>query len=217
MMTRSSSEHKLPTRKRQRDQKVARRVRTVPLALKQHSFVFHQTLGQITSSDIATVKGAIAFKLSDVTDNAHIVGLFDQFKIRKVVVEFVPRRTTAIMVTPDTATDLATSIPMFATTIDYDTDTAPTAITDIREFSQNKETTADRYQKWVFTPAILNEVYRSAITTSYSTVKNQWLDTNHTDVPHRGIRYFMEAGGVKNGLYQYDIKTKYYIDCKCIR
>lgn len=188
-----------------------------PLALKQHSFVFHQTLGQITSSDVASVKGALNFQLSHVTDSSHVVGLFDQYKLRKVVIEFVPRRTAFITVTPDTATDLSTSVPMFATAIDLDSDASPTAITDIREFSQNKETPADTYQKWVFAPAVLQEVYKTAISTGYGTKKNMWIDTNNADIPHRGIRYFMEAGGIKNGLYQYDIKTKYYIDCKCIR
>ncbi len=189
-----------------------------PIGKQNHMFRFNQSLGQVTSvTSPGYASGSLVFKLGQVIDHAHLQGLFDQFRIRKVVVDFVPRRTSQVITSVDTSAINVLSIPMFVTCIDLDSDQVPTSLNQLREYSTRKETPATKKHSWILKPAILTENYRSLTTTSYSPKVDQWLDTIHDDVPHRGVRYFMEGDTVNPGRYQYEIMATYYIECKNVR
>lgn len=187
------------------------------IQLKSHIFSFNQSLGTIENNTVGFQSGALTFTLGQITDNSHVTGLFDQYRIRKVIITFIPRATEMAVSQPSTGSGTITKIPLFITAKDMDGTSAPTSILTLREHSQNQETASTKQHKWAFKPAVLGEIYRSGVSTNYSTKYDQWLDTSTTDIPHYGLNYFMEAGGSLNSMYTYEIKSVYIVECKAQR
>lgn len=191
-----------------------------PITKRHHTFSFNQNLGVIANSTVANNAQFYSFKLSDVLDVAHITGLFDQYRIRKVILEFQPIQTEVLMSQPTNATAPIAQIPMILSAIDRDSNTAPATLDEVREYSSMKELPATKYFKWVFKPSVLAEVYRSAISTNYNPKFDTWLDTSSgggADVPHYGLKLIMGLGGSADNVYKYNVKSTYIIECKTIR
>lgn len=127
---------------------------------------------------------AVAFTLADLPGSTEFANLFDQYKINWVdyIFQFKSANLTQYGVTLYYAED-------------HDDASAPTlnAImeaqsTQIVTFGTNRTMVKFRVK-----PNPLRAVYRSALTTGYERAPNgTWLDCAQSDIPHYGVKYFIQ-------------------------
>lgn len=137
-------------------------------------------------------------QLAAVPNVTEFSTLYDQFKIVRVYFR--------IQVNFDESTTPAASqLPEVYVVNDYDDSTAPTASSaGVDEMRQRPKMKIMRFTEnrvvlhWKCRPKPLEEVYRSAIATSYKVPgRAPWLDCSHTDVPHYGTKFlFLNPSGV---------------------
>lgn len=166
------------------------------------------------------------FRLSDFPNAAELGVLYDQYMIKYVKFYFVcPSNVTTVM----EGINSVIGMPQITLVRDHDDATAPASseagLNSIREYSKSKSFTfsADRNVcKVGIKPAILSEVYRSGVSTTYSPKFRQWIDCTTTDVPHYGLkgvaRLPLFTGTVpgSNG-YDIDLFATYYVVCRGTR
>lgn len=153
------------------------------------------------------------FRLSDVAAHAEFTALYDQYIIDKVVVMFD--------YSPDQASSVSNSAhvyPKLWVKRDYDDDATPT-MTEMLQSNQTKclRFTASRTSRaMVIRPAFANEVYRSATSTAYTTMRRQWLNCANDDVPHYGLKCIAQ-GLPSTNLGGITVRVKYFLRFKNVR
>lgn len=119
-----------------------------------------QMPGLITSYEPNTlqdsVRGAIEFKLSNLSNVDEFTNLFDQYRINaiNIKVEFIPS-LSGFDGHPMTTTPVPyVGLPHLHTVIDYDDANAPASKNALMEYSNYKRTRGDIVQKRYFRPAV---------------------------------------------------------------
>lgn len=146
-----------------------------------------------------------------VTTPSDFTPLFDQYRINKIVYKM------RLRFDPSAQAPSNAIYPKLYIAADYDDDVTPTSIMQLLERSNTKmHVMKPNYEAtFVLTPAILNEVYRSATGTSYSPQWKKWLDMSYIDVPHYGVKMCIEDMPVAG--YYMTITTTTYFSCKNVR
>lgn len=199
--------------KRQAYRKLRRARR--PLALKTHSFVERRISEQnlpINGSGFFTT-----FQLDDCYNKVSYSKLFEYYKLDKIIVEFAykadgnPSQTL-------TGTNLTTpneQNPMIYFKVDHN---------DITNDTLDVMKASARTRKFQFTnnnpnftiqikPAVQDEVYKSAVASTYVPKWGQWLTMNDLTVPHYGLKCYAVGPSAQNyGVIL--ITMKYYFSCK---
>lgn len=173
---------------------------------------------EISNDSTVETKIAFAFRLSDIINFSSWTTLFDQYRIDKVVVKFVPVQTEAVFRPYDDTTNPGASvseIPRLCTIIDRDDESSPIDFNQIFQRPQSRTRKATQTITWTFVPNRLVEVYRSATTTGYKvdTNKKEFLDCGYSDVPHYGMKAVLQPTSPAN-CYQYRIERTYQISLK---
>lgn len=173
---------------------------------------------RLTSSDVSQVAGADTFKtyrfeLNDVSDTADFTDLFDQYRFRAVRMEFRPRFNYA---NPGDVT--VNRLPRFYSVIDYDDNTAPTLINQLREYQTCKETRWDQDHVRMIAPRIAVGVLDNAAISSLKNTKADWIDLAYLTVNHFGIKIAIEGGvaGQAN-LQSWSVDLEYFLEFKQVR
>lgn len=147
----------------------------------------------------------IRFRLTDVNNKANFTNLFDQFRIRKVKVDFIP-----VLATQSIA-QVASSIPIgtVITAIDYDNinalGNAPYDYPGVKEHQCIRRFTRTLRPR----PAV--SAFQGTFA-AYASEKNTlWMDTQYTNVEYYGLRvWFPEATGAN--VVGYRVLCKYWLD-----
>lgn len=166
-------------------------------------------IGSINVPVGTTFLNAYSFSLNQVGGNLGAFGnLYDQYKINKVVMQFVPKFTDSDIGTAPTGGQLS----MFASCIDYDDATIPLSIGDILE-RNNAKLHRTRIVTRVLKPCVNFNVSTGA-TAGVSTKQSPWLDVTNTNVPHFGVKIGITGTAV---IQSYDIIVKYYLSFRQVR
>ena len=159
------------------------------------------------------------FTLNEVVNSSELVNLYDQYKIVCVVVKFQLLTNPDIHVPPGGNASTANNNPMFYPRLwyyrDYDDENTLT-LAQMREVGKAKfkvlrpNTTISVKLK----PAVAMQVYRTVATTGYAPVWPKRLDCSANDIPHYGLKYVLETGGVapwNSGQFQLRVERLYYL------
>lgn len=159
------------------------------------------------------------FTLNEVVNSGELISLYDQYKITCVVVKFQLLTNPDIHVPPGGNASTANNNPMFYPRLwyyrDYDDENTLT-LQQMREIGKAKfkvlrpNTTISVKLK----PAVAMQVYRTAVTTGYAPMWPKRLDCAANDIPHYGLKYVLDTGGVvpwNNGQFQLRVERQYYL------
>ncbi len=147
---------------------------------------------------------ALAFKLEDVQSYTELTQLYDQYKISSVNV--------SIMWSPALQPDeSAVIIPPSLYTmwkIDRD-DSLPNSIAELKQCSRSKLMLMKPQKRYkiLVRPAILTQLYESAVSTGYGIKFNQKIDAGDPNVPHYGLKFCAVKPQLANGSYAHDMGT----------
>lgn len=174
---------------------------------------FKRTIrGQITVAPSTTVPTSIAwqFRLNTVSNFAEFTSLYDNYRINKVVVKFVPRSTNNAQGANERGN--------FYSCLDFNDDTAftaSTAVADILERSNVRITRSTSVHTRVFTPALSAAAYRAGATFAYSPKFKQWVDMTYPDCAHYGLKFVIANQDDLDMVYDYFIT--YYMSFKNVK
>lgn len=194
--------------------------------VRRQVHVFKRTayIGNVTASISALgvptpVAVGYSFALSQLPNVSDFTTLFDQYKLTGVKMTLTPACSEGIL-SPLTGTAQPLGFSRVHTVIDYDDSAAPTSEDQLLEYGSHKSTAPFQIHSRYIKPKILQEVYRSSLTTAYSPKSNQYLDTSYTDVPHLGMKLWISAPNTNAGTAQsitYKVYQTMYFTCKNVR
>lgn len=155
-------------------------------------------------------QGQISYQLSHLAQVSDFSNLFDQYRINKVVTKFWLR------IDPGAQAAATASYPKIFYVYDND-DTGLLSQNEMRERAgmRIRVLHPNRPVTCVSKPAVLSEVYRSAVATTYSPKWKQWIDMSTTDVPHYGLKFNIDD--LTNTNYKVDVETIIYFSCRHTR
>lgn len=175
-----------------------------------------QTGWTINNNSLVEARDAIVFRLSECVEFLKYTAIYDQFRIDKVQVRFIPCMAEMVTKPYDDATSGTTSyeIPLFTTAIDYDDEATPASRLELAGRSKSRTVKATKAITWNFIPRRLVQVYRSTSTTGYKidTTKD-FIDCAQNDIPHYGLKYALATAG-PNNAYVYRVVIKYFVSFK---
>lgn len=155
--------------------------------------------------------GAYAVNLANLPNVSEFANLFDRYMITHWQVRLY------LKIDPSAQTAATASYPRVFTVKDYDDDTAPASLDALREHAHCKTQVLTPYKPVIVNikPAVLAEVYRSGIYTSYSPKWKQWLDMATTGVTYYGFKLGIDD--LTNTNYSITIENTLWFRCKDTR
>lgn len=153
----------------------------------------------------------LSFSLDQISNYTEFQNLFDQYKIRCIVL-----RIWSGMTSNDANGTAAPLVGYFHYVHDYNDSVALSSLSQLYEYGNYKVLPLHSLhgKKIIVYPKLSMEFYRSATTTGYGLSNPKWLDTTNTGVavPHFGMKYAFEW---PNGpAHNYRITATYYFWCK---
>lgn len=202
-MRRRTTRRRLPMRNR------ALSIRRPPVkALKVHHFKRMYKGDPITTGG-ADIFIGLNFALSYLPNATDFTNLFDQYRINKVVVKYIPNRTEA---SAGTASELE---GQFTSVLDFNDATPVASMNELYEYENFRLTRGTRIHTRVFTPASIDAIQGApGIQTGNPTWK-QWISTQYPDVPHFGMKVGIEANPL--GAIAYVPYVTLYFSCKSVK
>lgn len=152
-----------------------------------------------------------AFRFADLgTDTAKFQGLFDVYKLRKVVFEMIPVSTN----NPTNNEGLTPQIfaPKIIYAKDYDDDSTPSSIENLLNRKGSYLTNFNSKKRLTLNPATAVPTYDGSLSYGYKQDRNSWLDCNDPNVKYYGIK--MALQGAPNQRITFHVRTKYYFSFK---
>jgi len=168
------------------------------------------TLGGINQSISGT-----PLTLSPLT-SGDFTALFDEYQIRSVKLQmFTGFDTSTLSASPN--------LPVFYLIKDYTDSNALSGLAEALQYEnvqvvQGGATPPNNGLKWFIRPKVELQTYRTALTTGYSSKANQWISCDQSDVPHYGLKIWVDpmyAGG--NDLGRVLFVYTYTIVCRSTR
>lgn len=155
---------------------------------------------------------AYNFQLSQVGGNVGpFVGLYDQYKIRKIVYTLYPKFNTSD-ITQTVAGTTGGELPMVATCLDFDDSNTPANFGEIIQRQNAKIHRAGRPITRVFTPSV--NIVADASTGGLMTKRSPWLDVSNINIPHYGLKLGIQGSSLDQN---YEVVVKYYLSFKQVR
>jgi len=144
--------------------------------------------------------GARGFQLSDMTRAVAHATNFDQYCIHTVICNFDPMMAPGSTITPG----------VFASAIDFDSNTPPTGPGQLEEYASylSLSMAPGTTQERVIHPCVTPAVYGGSASFSGYAVSRSWVDCANTTIPHFGVKYaYVGSSGnmVIKVLYTYII------------
>lgn len=171
--------------------------------------VYNPQFIQLTPGLVAT-GAAYTFNLSAVTNSAEFSSLYDQYQIKGIKIELIPKHTEVIASTTVVQGNVHS-------VLDYDDSNTPIGLDTLLQYQNYRSTRMNRVHKRYLKPKVLHEIYRSAVSTGYAPKSNTWLDVAADSIPHYGVKFWFDGLPVGAATLYYDVKTTYYLAFKNVR
>lgn len=175
---------------------------------------FKQTCSKVafSSSTVPTGK-AFKFQLTDLDQVSTFTTLFDQYRIDKVVIKFVPRS----LITSVAGNAQGANFAYWYAVKDTDDATTPATEAEMREHDDCKIMSYDgRIKSFTVYPHIASAVWGAGVFASFENKKSNWIDVASTTVEHYGFKALFPATAVA-GTMNYDVFCDYYFSFKNVR
>lgn len=169
-----------------------------------HHFNRSYDAGGITSGG----GGGLMFRISNIPNVTEFSVLFDHYRIWKAELRFVPFNNNAEVAN----TSILPEMKYYVDTDDYN---APSTLNEILERQDVKSVYLDKIRTITLYPKCANEVFRTGVTTAYSTpIRNPWIDFAATDVEHYGFKWYVPNLTAGDNINVY---CKLFFACKGVR
>lgn len=175
----------------------------------------------------ATAAGAgyaEAFTFNQLPSYSEFDVLYDRYMLTTVVfkVQLINNPDAGYYVANNTLANAANWYPKFWYVTDYDDDTTPTTLDELKQYAKTKHFVLqpNKEYKIVIKPAVNIQTYRTATTTGYAPKWKQWIDIAQTDVPHYGLKYWIDPNNIDaNDAQQPSVRIErlFYFKCKDVR
>jgi hypothetical protein len=145
------------------------------------------------------------FTLGQLPDASNFIGLYDEYRINKVIIKFIPKYTDVILNTAG----VNASMQQLHTAIDYDDSLAlpsATALNEITQYQSHKFTQGNRIHTRVLVPKIELSVGGGG----QAPKSRQWLDCDNSTVLHNGVKVFIPRLNVAATVF-YDVQITTYL------
>lgn len=142
--------------------------------------------------------------------------LFDQFRLEKVRYTIAWQASTISVI--EAYNNNFIGQPILYYYVDLDDATTPTSINELREVQKCKVFyfSASRRTKTItFTPTILQQLYKTSISTGYAPVKNVWVDVADAQtLQHFGLKYAVYVPGSNAAPLYFDVEIQFVFSCR---
>lgn len=149
------------------------------------------------------------FTLAQLPDASNFTGLYDEYRINKVVFQIIPKWSESSLNT----SAVNASMQQIHTAIDYDDSLAlPTAtgLNEITQYQSHKFTRGNQIHTRVIVPKL--EMATAGALAGQSPKARQWLDCDNTTVLHNGVKVFATKLIGSAGFEQYfDVRITTYM------
>lgn len=173
---------------------------TRPIQRREQQFrtTLHANIRQVDIS-APPVRGAEYFTISQCAGYANLLTVFDQYRVRRITITFIPQVCQTVITSGTVATVVPTSLlnlSTLATCVDQDDAVAPAseAIVLAHESGQCHGLFNTPYSR-TFVPMVAKELYQTGGFGGYSADANSWVDSASSNVQYYGIKYSVEHGG----------------------
>jgi len=187
-----------------------------------YRFVQTVDLGQliIYGTGGADNAGAIKFQLNQLTQASSFTSLFDQYRFKKVVIDFIPLNDQSMIYASSTSgSEIAMPQMGYLTTaIDYDDAGTPTLQSDLLQYQTCKvNSITTRFSRTIY-PRMAVAAYGSSVFTSFMNAGPQWIDAASTTVEHYGLKWYLNNGTSTVAAFpMYKVVCKYYLEFRTVR
>jgi len=162
--------------------------------------------GTITSSSLASTAGAFTFYLDDVANYAAYQSVFDQYRITRLEVAFIPRVSVL--------TSSSSNPGRICTVVDYDDATSLSSEAAALEYSNVLVSSGVDGHHRDFQPHCAVAVFGSAAFNAYGNEPSPWIDAASAHTAHYGVKW---TWSITDANYVMDIYVRYWIDFRNIR
>lgn len=167
-----------------------------------HKSPFPQSTGGIVST-------AYAFSLADLSGYTEFTNLFDQYRITKIAMAFIPQSN---------AIPLSSSPGgLLTTAIDYDDNTALGNEGAILQYESAVSTPVYSSNRRTFRPRIAVAAYSGAFTSYANMDAKTWLDAASASVLYYGLKAIISQANPSSTVAQFDVVCTYTIQCRNTR
>lgn len=160
--------------------------------------------GTITPNAMAPTFGSNRITLGSLPDYTEFTSLFDAYRIAQMTVTFFP--TLSMSGT--------TTAPTLYTVIDYDDDTAFTAVAPMLEYPSLMQSVAGTVVERTFNPYAANAAYSGTFTGYARMPRSTWVDAASPDVRYYGLKWAVDAG---TAVQTWTIQLRVIVHCKNVR
>lgn len=161
--------------------------------------------GTITTNTSAAFFRGYSFQLSDCPSPGDFTALFDQYRITRIDVSFLP---SALDSTP-----AAQSSSLVLTVVDYDDATAPTALGDLFEFNNCMVWSGTERLQLSLVPRVARALYTGSFS-GYESAEAPWIDIASPAVQHYGLKV---AFGATYSVLSYLPVFRYHLEFRSTR
>jgi len=146
------------------------------------------------------------FQLDQLPNYAEFTALFDAYRINCVVVRFNAMNTVFKGETDENNADT----PTVYAAIDYNGASAPGSADEMKQYANVNVFPMYQARSFKIRPRLAIPVYRDGATSAYIQQPRQWIDCNYADVPHYGLRVWIQAGQFRNA-FKTTVECTYYM------
>lgn len=137
----------------------------------------------------------ISWSLNMFPHSKCFTDMYNQYRISKIKVQFIPVNTRAQMTQQGVGAD--SNVPTFSYFINRTTTEYPQNLGQVLSVPGAKQTNAGKYATAYFSPVTFDSVYRAGATATnaLNPEYGQWIRTTEADVRHHGLSWVMSAAG----------------------
>lgn len=165
------------------------------------------------TQQLLPVNYGIEFKLSDVPQFGTFSNVWDQYRINKVVVKFIPMANVN-----QTGSAFTANPGVMATVIDYDNGgVALTALDQYEQYPNCKIVPAVRMSPHtrIITPHInIGTQNQGGAILAATNTKKQWIDCAQPNIAHHGLKVYIDAYASAGSAQTWQVFATYYLSFK---
>lgn len=167
--------------------------------------------------------------IGDLPNMSEFTNLYDEYKLNKIILHFESLTTGRDMNQPAvtagglfSSASLVGSLKRIRVVRDYNDSTALATENSAFEYQNMRSYPVGKSFKIVLYPRLLGMNYRNAVSTSYTSIKPKYIDTNDLATPHYGLKFFVPAltgdtSDANINLQLYTCRATYLFSCRNVK
>lgn len=153
------------------------------------------------------------FQLNQLVAYNEFTQLFDMYRINMVIFRLIPTATQLNVQTDQNNAEA----PLVYGAVDFNSAEAPASVDEMSQYGNVRVFPMTRPMTWKIRPRTATPVYRDSVSNAY--IQNSprlWIDGQYPDVPHYGLKLWVN-GGTTNNVYRSRIEMTFYISFKNLK